>query len=186
MKPLDELEQIEDQAEFVAREFEALGMARGAAYERSRAQAEMVIRRNNLDENAPEYYFKPGDWVKMKNHDKKKLEFDWKGPYFIDQIGYPGTYWVRKMNGERLPNTVNQRELAPWLAVLNQNEDYAYYGNSRAIAEDSNSRGELNVIAAVNDNQTFGYNLGPYIHAERVVTQAERVQGNIKGNDWNE
>ncbi|KAH9244487.1 hypothetical protein BASA81_018108 [Batrachochytrium salamandrivorans] len=44
-----------------------------------KAQAEAMRKRNNFDENTSDYYFKVGDMVKMKHHDRQKLEFNWKG-----------------------------------------------------------------------------------------------------------
>lgn len=130
MMPLDEVERMEERNEFVARNMDELGLARGAAYLRSKAQAERIIRKHNLDENSSDYYFKPGDWVKMKNHNYSKFEYDWKGPYMIDQIGFPGTYWIKKPNGERLESTVNQSELAPWLSRTQPNRSFFYEGSA--------------------------------------------------------
>ena len=107
---------------------EELGFGRAAAYRRSIQQAANMRKRLNLDQDAKDHYFSIGDMVKMKHHDKKKLEFDWKGPYHIVDLGYPGTYWIMKPNGERLKSTVNQRDLAPWLSRLNSNEDFFYDG----------------------------------------------------------
>ncbi|KAH9245951.1 hypothetical protein BASA81_016547 [Batrachochytrium salamandrivorans] len=59
-----------------------------------------------------------GDMVKMKHHDRLKLEFRWKGPYHVVDVGHPGTYWIMTPQGLRLPNAVNQNDLAPWLAPV--------------------------------------------------------------------
>lgn len=72
--------------------------------------------RHNLDENAPEYQYKVGEWVKLKNYGKNKFEFNWKGSYAIVDAGYTGTYWLMNPSGRRLPSTINQRDLAPWLS----------------------------------------------------------------------
>ncbi|KAH9270477.1 hypothetical protein BASA83_007478 [Batrachochytrium salamandrivorans] len=58
-----------------------------------------------------------GDMVKMKHHERLKLEFRWKGPYHVD-VGHPGTYWIMTPQGLRLPNAVNQNDLAPWLSPV--------------------------------------------------------------------
>ena len=115
MEPLDELEEIEEQAEYQARTFEELGQARAAAYTRSTAQAEVMRRRNNWDPASDDYYFKIGDMVKLKHHSKTKFEFDWKGPYHVVDVGHPGTYWLMEPSGRRLDCTMNERDLAPWL-----------------------------------------------------------------------
>ena len=136
MLPLDDIEKLEEKGEFHARTFEALGYDRAAAYKRTQVQAEAMKKRYNLDENAAEYYFKIGEWVKMKNHQKNKLDFDWKGPYMIAEIGFPGTYWIMAPNGTRWPNVVNQVELAPWLANIKANQSFFYDGKRVTFAPD--------------------------------------------------
>ncbi|KAH9266090.1 hypothetical protein BASA83_010830 [Batrachochytrium salamandrivorans] len=85
-------------------------------------------KRNGFDENTSDYYFKVGDMVKMKHHDRQKLEFNWKGPYHVVDVGHPGTYWIMTPQGLRLPNAVNQADLAPWLAPVIDNVDFFYDG----------------------------------------------------------
>ncbi|KAI3642374.1 hypothetical protein MP228_011929 [Amoeboaphelidium protococcarum] len=132
LQPLDEIEQLEEKGEIMARTFEAMGDSRAAAYERSKTQAESMRRRHNLDPNAPEYYFKIGDWVKLKHHSMNKFEFDWKGPYHVVDVGFPGTYWLMSPDGTRFDATVNERDLAPFLAATEKNKDYFYDGSSRS------------------------------------------------------
>ncbi|KAH6593769.1 hypothetical protein BASA61_004159 [Batrachochytrium salamandrivorans] len=69
--------------------------------------------------------------VKMKHHDRLKLEFRWKGPYHVVDVGHPGTYWIMTPQGLRLPNAVNQNDLAPWLAPVVDNIDFFYDGTNR-------------------------------------------------------
>ncbi|KAH9263211.1 hypothetical protein BASA83_013452 [Batrachochytrium salamandrivorans] len=106
--PLDEIERMEENSEFIARNLEEVGQARSAANVRTKAQAEAMRKRNGFDENTSDYYFKVGDMVKMKHHDRQKLEFNWKGPYHVVDVGHPGTYWIMTPQGLRLPNAVNQ------------------------------------------------------------------------------
>jgi hypothetical protein len=134
-QPLDELELLEARGQYRARTFEELGDARGAAFERSKLQAELMRRRNNFDPNAPDYYFKVGDMVKKKNHAKTKFEFDWQGPYHVVDVGFPGTYWLMTPDGHRLDATVNQQDLAPWLAQTRSNIDYFSDGTRRSNLE---------------------------------------------------
>ncbi|KAH6571560.1 hypothetical protein BASA62_003804 [Batrachochytrium salamandrivorans] len=101
MMPLDQVEQMEERAEFTARSLEEIGQVRSAAYARSKAQAEAMRIRNKWDPDSDDYYFKIGDMVKLKNHTKNKFEFDWKGPYHIVDVGYPGTYWIMEPSGRR-------------------------------------------------------------------------------------
>ncbi|KAH9244754.1 hypothetical protein BASA81_017811 [Batrachochytrium salamandrivorans] len=75
MAPLDDVELMEERAELTAREFDELGQHRTAAYHRSVAQAKAMQTRNNWDPNSEDYYYKKGDWVKLKHHSKTKTEF---------------------------------------------------------------------------------------------------------------
>ncbi|KAH6561474.1 hypothetical protein BASA62_009801 [Batrachochytrium salamandrivorans] len=81
--------------------FDELGYARAAAYHRSKAQAEAMRRRHNLDPNSEDYHYEIGDMVKLKHHAKTKFQFDWKGPYHIVDVGFPGTYWLMDPQGRR-------------------------------------------------------------------------------------
>ncbi|KAH9263479.1 hypothetical protein BASA83_013111 [Batrachochytrium salamandrivorans] len=134
LAPLDDIEQMEENSEFIARNLEEVGQARSAANVRTKAQAEAMRKRNNFDETTPDYFFKVGDMVKMKHHDRLKLEFRWKGPYHVVDVGHPGTYWIMTPQGLRLPNAVNQNDLAPWLAPVVDNTDFFYDGTNRNTA----------------------------------------------------
>ncbi|KAH9270319.1 hypothetical protein BASA83_007660 [Batrachochytrium salamandrivorans] len=87
LAPLDDIEQMEENSEFIARNLEEVGQARSAANVRTKAQAEAMRKRSGFDENTPDYFFKVGDMVKMKHHDRLKLEFKWKGPYHVVDVG---------------------------------------------------------------------------------------------------
>ncbi|KAH9263063.1 hypothetical protein BASA83_013621 [Batrachochytrium salamandrivorans] len=90
-------EQMEERAEFTAR---SLGRnwssPIGQHTHAPRRKQEAMRIRNKWDPDSDDYYFKIGDMVKLKNHTKNKFEFDWKGPYHIVDVGYPGTYWIWK------------------------------------------------------------------------------------------
>ncbi|KAH9270406.1 hypothetical protein BASA83_007404 [Batrachochytrium salamandrivorans] len=73
----------------------------------------------------------------MKHHDRQKLEFNWKGPYHVVDVGHPGTYWIMTPQGLRLPNAVNQADLAPWLAPVIDNVDFFYDGTNQNSSLDS-------------------------------------------------
>jgi transposase InsO family protein len=137
MQPLDEIEEMEVRGEFIARTFNDLGQSRRAAYERSKTQAEVMRKRHNLDPNAPDYYFKINDWVRMKHYGKTKFEFDWKGPYTVVDVGFPGTYWLMTPDGRRLDSTVNQQDLAPWRSPVTSNTEFFYDGSSRVVTDPS-------------------------------------------------
>ncbi|KAH6597131.1 hypothetical protein BASA50_004672 [Batrachochytrium salamandrivorans] len=51
LMPLDEIERMEENSEFIARNLEEVGQARSAANVRTKAQAEAMRKRNNFDEN---------------------------------------------------------------------------------------------------------------------------------------
>ncbi|KAH6601591.1 hypothetical protein BASA50_001449 [Batrachochytrium salamandrivorans] len=131
MVPLDDVELMEEAAEKTARGFDELGYARAAAYHRSKAQAEAMRRRHNLDPNSEDYHYEIGDMVKLKHHAKTKFQFDWKGPYHIVYVGFPGTYWLMDPQGRRFDSTVNERDLAPWLTQTDSNQEYFYDGTKR-------------------------------------------------------
>ncbi|KAH6601294.1 hypothetical protein BASA50_001687 [Batrachochytrium salamandrivorans] len=99
LAPLDDIERMEENSEFIARNLEEVGQARSAANVRTKAQAEAMRKRSGFDENTPDYYFKVGDMVKMKHHDRLKLEFKWKGPYHVVDVRHPGTYWIMTPQG---------------------------------------------------------------------------------------
>ncbi|KAH9274702.1 hypothetical protein BASA83_002899 [Batrachochytrium salamandrivorans] len=64
--------------------------------------------------------------VKLKHHAKTKFQFDWKGPYHIVDVGFPGTYWLMDPQGRRFDSTVNERDLAPWLTQTDSNQEYRH------------------------------------------------------------
>ncbi|KAH9271471.1 hypothetical protein BASA83_006324 [Batrachochytrium salamandrivorans] len=122
---------MEENSEFIARNLEEVGQARSAANVRTKAQSEAMRNVVASMKTTPDYFFKVGDMVKMKHHERLKLEFRWKGPYHVVDVGHPGTYWIMTPQGLRLPNAVNQNDLAPWLAPVVDNVDFFYDGTSR-------------------------------------------------------
>jgi hypothetical protein len=123
MAPLTEQEREDLLNEARARALEALGRERGAAYLRSKTQGDRI--RQNTAIRTPAHQFEIGDMVRMKNRStNNKLEFDWIGPYHVVEYGHEGTYWLMKSTGERLPNCINQSDLAPWLARVEPNVSY--------------------------------------------------------------
>ena len=125
---------IDDYSE---RNFDDLEMARGLAYMRSKDQAEAMKKRHASAEASLDYYFKINDWVKRKNYPANKFEFSGKGPYAVVDVGFPGTYWLMDTNGRRLDSTVNQRDLAPWLSGINDNQSYFHDGTNRSSNPES-------------------------------------------------
>ncbi|KAH6560287.1 hypothetical protein BASA62_000360 [Batrachochytrium salamandrivorans] len=132
LAPLDEIERMEENSEFIARNLEEVGKQDQLLMFEPKAQSEAMRKRGGFDENTPDYFFKVGDMVKMKHHERLKLEFRWKGPYHVVDVGHPGTYWIMTPQGLRLPNAVNQNDLAPWLSPVVDNVDFFYDGTSRS------------------------------------------------------
>ncbi|KAH6589391.1 hypothetical protein BASA50_010044 [Batrachochytrium salamandrivorans] len=56
--PLDEIERMEENSEFIARNLEEVGQARSAANVRTKAQSEAMRKRGGFDEKYLDYYFK--------------------------------------------------------------------------------------------------------------------------------
>ena len=90
-----------------------------------------MLKVSNKNNSKSTHFFEEGDMVKIKHHDKKKFEFKWRGPYHIVRLGHPGTYWIMSPRGEVMDTPVNQRDLAPWLAVTSDNQGYFYDGTTR-------------------------------------------------------
>ncbi|KAH9263092.1 hypothetical protein BASA83_013592 [Batrachochytrium salamandrivorans] len=116
LMPLGEIERMEENSEFIARNLEEVGQARSAANVRTKAQAEAMRKRNGFDENTPDYFSR--DLIML-------------------DVGHPGTYWIMTPQGLRLPNAVNQADLAPWLAPVIDNVDFFYDGTNRNSSLDS-------------------------------------------------
>jgi hypothetical protein len=114
MQPLDEIERMELEGEFRAREFEELGLARRAAVERTKSQAEAMLRRNTATGESSDHKFDEGDWVKIRMFKKNKWERQWTGPFSVVKLAYPHTYYVMNFRGEWLPHPINEERLALW------------------------------------------------------------------------
>ncbi|KAH9246191.1 hypothetical protein BASA81_016274 [Batrachochytrium salamandrivorans] len=125
-------------SEFIARNLEEVGQARSAANVRTKAQAEAMRKRNGLRRKHIGLLLQSWRHGEDENHhDRQKLEFNWKGPYHVVDVGHPGTYWIMTPQGLRLPNAVNQADLAPWLAPVIDNIDFFYDGTNRNSSLDS-------------------------------------------------
>jgi transposase InsO family protein len=127
MVPLDELEQMEERAEFTARGLDELGQARAAALKKSEAQAVAMKRRYDLKHQTKKNFYEVNDMVKMKDHTSQKFEFEWKGPYHIVDYGIADeTYYLMDPQGKRFDNAVAQDELAPWLMPMEPDTSFFY------------------------------------------------------------
>ncbi|KAH6572740.1 hypothetical protein BASA60_006414 [Batrachochytrium salamandrivorans] len=72
LAPLDEIERMEENSEFIARNLEEVGPSKI----RCQCSNQGTVRSNAetwwFDENTPDYFFKVGDMVKMKHHERLK------------------------------------------------------------------------------------------------------------------
>jgi hypothetical protein len=141
LTPLDEVERRLAVENYTDRELEGLKVARGEAYLRTQAQRE-VLKTDEKD-----FYFKLDDWVKIKNHQKLKFQYSWKGPYIVHGFGYSPTYWLRDPNGKFLKSLVNQSNMAPWTARLEEKEDF-FYG----FEENESSEQDLDTLEEFADS----------------------------------
>jgi transposase InsO family protein len=116
LRPLTDLEstELDEELDHPRRDIDNLQRARGLAYTRSEKQAEIMRQRHQFVEQSDAYKFKINDWVKLKNHQSNKFEYEWKGPYWICDVGFPGTYYLQDFSGRTLTNTYNEKELAHW------------------------------------------------------------------------
>jgi hypothetical protein len=127
MAPLDKLEKMEENHEFIARTFDELGDNRAAAYHHSESQALRMKKYYDNTKRTEGSYYQINDMVKLKNHGRTKFEFNWKGPYHIVGFGIvPSTYYIMDSNGKRLDYCIAQDNLAPWLAPLGTNQNFMY------------------------------------------------------------
>jgi hypothetical protein len=145
MADLDNLELDELRNNITIRELEELGQHRASAYFRSLQQADKMLSNGKVQTNDDSnsegaHYFQEGDMVKLKHHDRKKFEFKWKGPYHIVRLGHPGTYHIMSPRGDILDSPINQRDLAPWLATTQDNQDYFYDGTTRDFSENASRK----------------------------------------------
>ena len=151
MEDLDAIELDEYRNNVTIRELEELGQHRASSYFRSLQQVDKMMahdKKKNANDNSTDdaddaradHYFQEGDMVKLKHHSKEKFEFKWKGPYHVVRLGHPGTYWLMAPRGDILASSVNQRDLAPWLAVTKDNENYFYDGTTRDFSEDASNQ----------------------------------------------
>jgi hypothetical protein len=150
MKPLDEIEQMEERHEFIARQFEDLGMARRAATERSMAQAEAMRLRNPQEEHQGHRY-DIGDWVKVKIHNRTKWGRKWAGPFMVIKLSFPHTYYLMTFRGDWLDTPVNEERLAPWKGTspdeVNPIEDSEVIHDVTERVEDNALEGEDSLLA---------------------------------------
>jgi hypothetical protein len=118
LRPLDEIEQMEVRREFHARDLEKLGLARGAASQRTLAQAEAIARRSGLPDvdSAPTHRFKVGDLVKVRLMARNKWQQRWAGPFVVSKLWHSPTYYLMFVHdGKWVDVPINEKRLAPWI-----------------------------------------------------------------------
>ncbi|KAH9269766.1 hypothetical protein BASA83_008242 [Batrachochytrium salamandrivorans] len=103
MAPLDEIERMEETSEFIARNLDEVGQARSAANVRTKAQAEAMRKRNGFDQDTPEYFFKVGDMVKLKHHERLKARVQMERPISRCRCRSSGNLLVDDSPGTPIP-----------------------------------------------------------------------------------
>jgi transposase InsO family protein len=134
--PLDVQEREEALIDYTAYKLGRLGQDRAEAYLKSVAQAKKLQRTRGIS-----YKYDVGHYVKMRRHQRSKFESYWTGPYIVTELGFPGTYWLIKANGQRLDSLVNEVNLAPWISQDELNES--------------------NVIESINEDNQEGVDIPP-------------------------
>jgi transposase InsO family protein len=109
--PLDEKEREEAILNYNSYKLGRLGQERAEAYFKSIAQAKKMQRTRDIT-----YKYDVGHYVKLRRHQRSKFDSFWTGPYVVTELGFPGTYWLIKANGQRLDSLVNEDQLAPWIS----------------------------------------------------------------------
>jgi hypothetical protein len=106
-----------DLEEYTNRELEALGVARGLAYERTQRQAVEMARRYDNDNNVVRHKFIIGEYVKMFNHNRTKFQNRWLGPFIIAGIGPNDSYRLLHVNGNAMEDPVHHDSLAEFRSI---------------------------------------------------------------------
>jgi hypothetical protein len=94
------------------RELTRLGQHRALALKNSQRNAQIYANSGEGHQT-----FKIGEFVKLKNYTKQKLQFKWKGPLIVFGIGPHNTYYLKKADGTELKNPHNGIHLAPWISL---------------------------------------------------------------------
>ncbi|KAH9262518.1 hypothetical protein BASA83_013781 [Batrachochytrium salamandrivorans] len=110
--------------------------ARSAANVRTKAQAEAMRKRNGFDKNTR---IITSSWRYGENETPRptKLEFNWKGPYHVVDVGPSRNLLDYDSAGSSTSKRCNQADLAPWLAPVIDNVDFFYDGTNRNSSLDS-------------------------------------------------
>ena len=108
-----------DVEEFTNRELESLGVARGAAYERTQQQAEMMKRRYDHENGVARHQYIIGEFVKRINPDKSKFSDKWLGPYVVQSVGPNDSYTLIHPNGKILDDPIHHDDLAEFRGHVN-------------------------------------------------------------------
>jgi hypothetical protein len=170
-----------------------LAERRGQAYDRSMRQAERMAARDTRepeDEVVEGYHYQVNDWVKLKNMERNKFEFRWIGPYHIQRLGnHPRSYYVQDGRGQIRPHPVAETNLAPWLADLQDNEEYSFYGHRQSTDQEERTEAvEMNATREeVLDSQFLPELMEPSRiepPSELVISDEEELPAHLRNGDW--
>jgi hypothetical protein len=91
IRPLSELEQLKETGEVDARALE--DPERLPMPAQLRQQRYIIKLRKKTPHNHMNHHFAVGDTVKLKKHNPRTLQFNWKSSIYIVGLSYPGTYY---------------------------------------------------------------------------------------------
>jgi transposase InsO family protein len=128
--PFLDLKNPEDVAIYQSLQLDELGQHRAAALRRLKAQAIRMKDRYDRSSHVTNRQYAIGDYVKLLNNRKTKLELNWTGPYYVVEIGINDTYYLMKPNGQRLDSAVSSDQMRTY-TVDDINEFYAGGRNAR-------------------------------------------------------
>ena len=115
---------------YTEQELARLGQNRAAALQRLQAQALAMKQRYDAELDVSAHSFEPGDVVKLRHHDRRKLEFQWRGPFYVVEKGPNETYRLMQPDGIQLDTPINHDHLA----YYSRDDPEIYYsGHTREV-----------------------------------------------------
>ena len=117
LKPLFtfDLSNEDDRFSFAQRELIELGHARAAALLKSQKQADQMKKNQAKRQNLQPHSFEIGEFVKVKDNAKTKLDDVFKGPFIISEKGPHDVYYLKTPGGLEIKNPLNHCYLEPYL-----------------------------------------------------------------------
>jgi len=129
---------FDDRMRYTVRELGELGQRRAAAYFRSRAQMDKMVKTQG--DEAIDEIFLPGTFVTRINHNKKAFRYRHTGPYIVDEVLDNSLYKLMLPDGRILESPVHQDDLRHY-----DSKDISqfYYGNKVNNTSDESEREDV-------------------------------------------